>query len=150
MLIITKKRYKKQHVIGGSGIFDTVVNLIKRVFTSGAAKAVGLSVAKQAGRHLVDKMMNPAVVALPAVAVPSVVAEPPAVPAAVAAVAAVPPAVLSQKSRDDLTRMLYQPTNINNLMQGSGVVAIQDLVKRLRQRQRSSAVGAVGTGMKIV
>ena len=39
MLITTKKRYLKKHVIGGAGIFDTIANLFKRVTGSTAAKA---------------------------------------------------------------------------------------------------------------
>ena len=61
MLIVTKRRYKKQHVIGGSGIFDTVVNFFKRLLTSKPAKAVALSIAKQAGKHVADKILTPSV-----------------------------------------------------------------------------------------
>ena len=45
MLIPTKRRCKKKHVIGGSGIFDT---LLKRITESTAAKAIAKSVAKTA------------------------------------------------------------------------------------------------------
>jgi hypothetical protein len=40
MLITTKRRYVKKHVIGGAGIFDTIVNLFKQVTGSTAAKAI--------------------------------------------------------------------------------------------------------------
>jgi len=67
MLIVTKRRYKKQHVIGGSGIFDSVVNFVKRIFTSNVAKEIGKKVVTQAGKtvaihagkKLIDKLMAP-------------------------------------------------------------------------------------------
>ena len=116
MLIVTKKRYKKQHVIGGSGIFDTIINFAKRLFTSGAAKsaasALASSAAKQAGKHIVDRMLQ----AAPAVPV----AEPTFQPA---------PA-LTQKSKEDLTNLIHRPaTNLNNLMMSGSAIKIQDLVK---------------------
>ena len=113
MLIVTKRRYKKQHVIGGSGIFDTVVNFFKRLLTSNPAKAVALSIAKQAGKHVADKILTPA---------PQLVPAPQSVPS-------VP--VMTQKAKDDLTKLIASnDININNLMQGNGI-AIQDLVRRL-------------------
>ena len=64
MLVVKQKRYKKQHVIGGSGIFDTVINFAKKLVSSGAAKsaasALASSAAKQAGKHLADKVLLPA------------------------------------------------------------------------------------------
>ena len=62
MLIVTKRRYKKQHVIGGSGIFDTVVGFFKNLFKSNAAKKIATnlasSAAKQAGKHLANKILE--------------------------------------------------------------------------------------------
>lgn len=40
MLITTKSRYIKKHIIGGAGIFDTIANIFKRVTGSTAAKAI--------------------------------------------------------------------------------------------------------------
>ena len=40
MLITTKRRFIKKHVIGGAGIFDTVAKIFKRVTGSTAAKAI--------------------------------------------------------------------------------------------------------------
>ena len=113
MLIVTKRRYKKQHVIGGSGIFDTVVGFFKNLFTSNAAKKIATnlasSVAKQAGKHLANKIL-----------------ETPA------------PPTITQTSRDNLTRMINDAVppvgiapNINNLMMHGNGIAIQDLVKRM-------------------
>jgi len=119
MLIVTKRRYKKQHVIGGSGIFDTVVNFFKRLLTSNPAKAVALSIAKQAGKHVADRILTPAPQAVPS---PQLVPAPQSVPS-------VP--VMTQKAKDDLTKLIASnDININNLMQGNGI-AIQDLVRRL-------------------
>ena len=127
MLIVTKRRYKKQHVIGGSGIFDTVVGFFKNLFKSNAAKKIATnlasSAAKQAGKHLANKIL-----------------ETPA------------PLTITQTSRDNLTRMINDAAppvgiasaapNINNLMMHGNGTAIQDLVKRMN--------AASGKGMKIV
>ena len=134
MLIVTKRRYKKQHVIGGSGIFDTVVGFFKNLFKSNAAKKIATnlasSAAKQAGKHLANKIL-----------------ETPA------------PPTITQTSRDSLSRMINDAVpsvgiasppvgiasaapNINNLMMHGNGIAIQDLVKRMN--------AASGKGMKIV
>jgi hypothetical protein len=127
MLIVAKRKYKRQHVVGGSGIFDTVVNFAKKLFSSGAAKALTSSAAKQVGKHIVNKMLATR-------------------PTAETTAAAAAAPTMTQESRGDLTRLIYQgdnaatAANINNLMmRGSGVVAIQDLVKRLN-----------GSGMKVI
>ena len=125
MLIVTKRRYKKQHVIGGSGIFDTVVNFFKRLITSKPAKAVAVSIAKQAGKHVADKILTKP---LP---VSQLAQAPQLSPASQLA--------MTQKARDDLAKLLANSeVNINNLVQGNGI-AIQDLVKRLN-----------GSGIKII
>ena len=116
MLIVTKKRYKKQHLIGGSGIFDTIINFAKRLFTSGAAKsaasALASSAAKQAGKHIVDRMLQ----AAPA----APVTEPTFQPAP----------TLTQKSKEDLANLLHRPaTNLNNLMMSGSAIKIQDLAR---------------------
>ena len=134
MLIVTKRRYKKQHVIGGSGIFDTVVGFFKNLFKSNAAKKIATnlasSAAKQAGKHLANKIL-----------------ETPA------------PPTNTQTSRDNLAQMINDAPspvgivsppvgiastapNINNLMMHGNGIAIQDLVKRMN--------AASGKGMKIV
>ena len=120
MLIVTKKRYKKQHVIGGSGIFDTIINFAKRLITSGAAKsaasALASSAAKQAGKHIVDRMLQ-AAPAAPAVPVtePSLRSEAP---------------TLTQKSKEDLASLIHRPaTNLNNLMMSGAAIKIQDLAR---------------------
>src|SRR5678815_1940662 len=61
MLIVIKRRYKKQHVIGGAGIFDTISGVFKRLFTSGVANRVAstaLSVGKDAARELGKKALE--------------------------------------------------------------------------------------------
>ena len=127
MLIVTKRRYKKQHVIGGSGIFDTVVGFFKNLFKSNAAKKIATnlasSAAKQAGKHLANKILE-----MPA------------------------PPTITQTSRDNLTRMINDAVppvgissaapNINNLMMHGNGIEIRDLVKRMN--------AASGKGMKIV
>jgi len=134
MLIITKRRYKKQHVIGGAGTFDFLTQL----FTSNAAKQiastavkaignkaidVGKTVTIDAGKRLVDKILTRREQAQP---------------------------VITQKTKDTLAKLISEAeasqnidtTNINKMLAGSGLssnaITIQDLVKRL------------GAGMKVV
>src|SRR5688572_11194820 len=55
MLLIVKRRYKKQHVIGGAGFFDSIVGLVKRLFAPDAAKRIAssaLSAGKDAAREV--------------------------------------------------------------------------------------------------
>src|SRR5688572_14424968 len=61
MLVVTKRRYKKQHVIGGAGILDTITGAFKRLFTSGVANRVAstaLSVGKDAAKELGKKALE--------------------------------------------------------------------------------------------
>src|SRR6218665_3014909 len=154
MLIVDKRRYKKQYVIGGAGIFDTVAGFFKKLFVSNAAKQiastalsagkdaakeigkkaldVGKTVAIDAGKRLIDKaaakIMKPAASTT----------------------------VLTQESRDVLNRLINDGArldntnnnNINNVMMGHGVnppvtkknaIRIQDLVRRVN-----------GGGLKVV
>src|SRR6218665_859069 len=104
MLIVAKKRKKKKSFIGGAGIFDTVAGFFKKLLVSNAAKQiastalsegkdaakkickkaldVGKTVAIDAGKRLIDKaadkIMKPTV----------------------------PTTVLTQESKDVLTRLI--------------------------------------------
>src|SRR6218665_1133140 len=153
MLIVAKRRYKKQYVIGGAGIFDRVAGFLKKLFVSNAAKQiastalsagkdaekeigkkaldVGKTVAIDAGKRLIDiataKIMKPTA----------------------------PTTVLTQESKDVLTSLINDGArldnnnnNINNVMMGHGVnqpvttknaIRTQDLVRRLN-----------GGGLKVV
>jgi hypothetical protein len=120
MLIPTKRRCKKKHVIGGAGIFDTLTNLLKRVTESTAAKAIA-SVAKtalgkkaiEAGKTVVKE------VGLKAIDVGKDVV----IAKAKALLDGRPKTMLTQKSKDTLASL------INN--SSGGAISIQDLVKRL-------------------
>ena len=70
MLLIQNRRFNKQYVIGGSGIFDSILNFLVKTFTSQAAKHAvkevgkaaldaGKTVAVDAGKKLIEKAMNP-------------------------------------------------------------------------------------------
>ena len=70
MLVVSNRRYKKQYVIGGSGIFDSILQFLIRTFTSQtvkeaakhvgkAALEAGKTVAVDAGKKLIDKEMQP-------------------------------------------------------------------------------------------
>jgi len=70
MLVVGNRRYKKQHVISGAGIFDSILQFLIRTFTSQTAKEAvkhvgkaaleaGKTVAVDAGKKLIDKAMQP-------------------------------------------------------------------------------------------
>ena len=42
-MIVTKHGFKKSYTYGGSGIFDTIADLLTRMFTSSAAKQIASS-----------------------------------------------------------------------------------------------------------
>ena len=124
-MIVSKHGFKKRYAYGGPGIFDTIANILTRIFTSSAAKQiassaldVGKSVAKEGakkaleagkstvvdvGKKLITKAFTP-------------------------------------KSKKILQKYT-QPTtqDINTLIDGSAI-EIQDLVKKLNS----------GAGIKIV
>ena len=80
-MIVPKHGFKIRYAYGGSGIFDTITNLLTRIFTSGAAKQiassaidvsksvakegakkapdVGKSTAVDVGKKLVKKALTP-------------------------------------------------------------------------------------------
>lgn len=131
MLIVNRRKYRKQYVVGGSGIFDTISGFFKRLVSSNAAKQlasralsaskdvakeigkkaidVGKSAATDAGKRLVDKVATK-------------LFTPPKKPD------------LTPESRAIIDRHFsvgVEP-NINNLMMGNGLknaVSIQDLVR---------------------
>ena len=60
-MIVPKHRFKKRYAYGGSGIFDTMVNFLTKMFTSSAAKQiassaldVGKSVAKEGAKKALE------------------------------------------------------------------------------------------------
>ena len=70
MLVVGNSGYKKQYVIGGSGIFDSILQFLIRTFTSQTAKEAakhvgkaaleaGKTVAVDAGKKVINKAMQP-------------------------------------------------------------------------------------------
>ena len=116
-MIIPKQGFTKRYVYGGSGIFDSITNLLMGIFTSNAAKQLassaldvgkivakegakkaleaGKSAATDVGKKLVQKALKP-------------------------------------KSKKILEKYTAQPQtqNINSLIAGSSI-EIQNLVKKL-------------------
>src|SRR6218665_1648561 len=153
MLIVAKRRYKKQYVIGGAGIFDTVAGFFKKLFGSNAAKQIA-STALSAGKDVAKEIGKKAVDVGKTVAID---AEKRLIDNAAAKIMkpTAPMTVLTQESKDVLTRLINDGArldnnnnNINNVMMGHGVnapvtaknaIRIQDLVRRLN-----------GGGLKVV
>src|SRR6218665_2227287 len=154
MLIVAKKRYKKQYVIGGAGIFDTVAGFFKKIFVSNAAKQI-TSTALSAGKDAAKKICKKALDVGKTVAID---AGKRLIDKAAAKIMkpTAPTTVVTQESKDVLTRLINDGAridnnnnnNINNVMMGHGVnapvttknaIRIQDLVRRLN-----------GGGLKVV
>ena len=119
-MLVTKHGFKKRYEYGGSGKFDTLANLLSRIFTSSAAKQiassaldVGKSVAKEGAKKALDVGKS----------------------AAVDVGKKLVNKALTSKSKKILQKYT-QPTtqcttqDINALIDGSAI-QIQDLVKKL-------------------
>ena len=124
-MIVNKHGFKKRYAYGGSGIFDTIANLLTRIFTSSAAKHiassaldVGKSVAKEGAKKALEVGKSTAVDVGKKLVTKA----------------------LTPKSKK-IFQKYTQPTtqDINTLIDGSAI-GIQDLVKKLN----------TGMGIKIV
>ena len=60
MLIVQKRRYKKKHVVGGSGFFDSVAKIFGKVTSSAVGKTVGNVAAKAASSEAVKNFVKSA------------------------------------------------------------------------------------------
>ena len=124
-MIVTKHGFKKRYAYGGSGIFDTITNLLARIFTSSAAKQiassaldVGKSVAKEGAKKALDVGKS----------------------AATDIGKKLVTKALTPKSKKILQKYTEPTTqDINTLIDGSAI-GIQDLVKKLN----------TGMGIKVV
>ena len=119
-MIVAKRGFKKRYAYGGSGIFDTIANLLTKIFTSSAAKQitsaaldVGKSVAKEGAKKALDVGKSAAVDVGKKLVVKALTPK-------------------SKKILQKYTTPTTQPAtqDINTLIDGSAV-EIQDLVKKL-------------------
>jgi hypothetical protein len=60
MLIVKNKRYVKKHVIGGSGFFDSISNLFKRLISSNASRRVVSNLSRAAASDIGKTAINAA------------------------------------------------------------------------------------------
>ena len=115
-MIVPKHGFKKRYAYGGSGIFDTMVNFLTRMFTSNAAKQiasssldVGKSVAKEGAKKALEAGKS----------------------AAVDVGKKLVTKALTPKSKKFLQKHTEPATqNISTLIDGSAI-EIQELVKKL-------------------
>ena len=160
MPLVTNRRYKKEYVIGGAGIFSTVTDFFKKLAASNAAKAFSSRLASaaqtqlgktaiEAGKSAAAQIGMKAIESAKDVAVAKVkqLIDNRTARALIPEVGE-PSPVITQKTKDILARLVNTDsaamgvTNLNKLLAGSGVssgraIAIQDLVRRLN-----------GSGMK--
>ena len=116
-MIVPKHGFKRRYAYGGSGILDTVVNFLTRMFTSNAAKQiassaldVGKSVAKEGAKKALEVGKS----------------------AAVDVGKKLVHKALTPKSKKNLQKHVTPPQtrDINTLIDGSAI-EIQELVKKL-------------------
>ena len=128
-MIVVKHGFKKRYAYGYSGIFDTIANLLTRIFTSRAAKQiassaldVGKSVAKEGAKKALEVGKSTAVDMGKKLVTRALTPK-------------------SKKILQKYTEPTTQSTmrDINTLIDGSAV-EIQDLVKKLN----------TGMGIKVV
>ena len=128
-MIVPRHGFKKRYAYGGSGIFDTITNLLMRMFTSSAAKQiassaldVGKSVAKEGAKKALEAGKSAAVDVGKKLVTKALTPKP-------------------KKILQKYTEASPQSTtqDINTLIDGSAI-AIQDLVKKLNS----------GSGIKVV
>ena len=160
MLIVTKRRYTRKHVIGGAGILDTITGAFKRLFTSGVANrtastalSMGKDVAKELGKKALDVGQATAVEVgkrlidkTAAKLLASPVLAPPAQKVLPAST------TLTRENAAILARLFpngssSSETNINNILAGDGLgssnaVSIRDLVRQLNNNKN-------GAGLKL-
>ena len=134
MPIVNRRSYRKQYVIGGSGIFDTISGFFKRLVTSNAAKQLAtraLSASKDVAREIGKKAID--VGKTTAIDVGKRGVEKLATKLLASPKKNIIP--VTQESRDIIDRLSSvgaNPENINNLMMGNGLknaISIQDLVR---------------------
>ena len=124
-MLVPKHGFKKRYAYGGSGILDTIANLLTRIFTSSAAKQiasstldVGKSVAKEEAKKALEVGKSTAVDVGKKLVTKA----------------------LTPKSKKILQKYT-QPTtqDFNTLIDGSAV-EIQGLVKKLNSGMRIKVV----------
>ena len=125
-MIVPKHGFKKRYTYGGSGIFDTMVNFLTRMFTSSAAKQIA-SYALDVGKNIAKEGAKKALEAGKS--------------AAVDVGKKLVEKVLTPKSKKILQKYTTPPQtrDISTLIDGSAI-EIQELVKKLND----------GSGIKLV
>ena len=125
-MIVPKHGFKKRYAYGGSGIFDTMVNFLTRMFTSSAAKQIA-SYALDVGKNIAKEGAKKALEAGKS--------------AAVDVGKKLVEKALTPKSKKILQKYTTPPQtrDISTLIDGSAI-EIQELVKKLND----------GSGIKLV
>ena len=128
MLRINNRGFKKIYVYGGSGIFDTVARAATRLFTSDATKRIATQIAQkaaaEAGKKLTEKVFASK--------------KPTLTPKSLEVLnkhLTSSTERLAPKSQDILKKYttLNGELNLNALIDGSGVIRIEDYVRNLRK-----------------
>jgi len=142
MLIVTKRRYTRKHVIGGAGILDTITGAFKRLVTSGVANraastalSIGKDVAKELGKKALDVGQATAVEAgkrLIDKAAAKLLASP----------VLAPPATTTPLTRENAAILARLIPNGGGLGSAANAVSIRDLARHLNNSKN-------GAGLKL-
>ena len=132
MLRINNRGFKKIYVYGGSGIFDTVARAATRLFTSDATKRIATRLAQKAAAEAGKKLAQKTVEKVFASKKPTLT------PKSLEVLNKhLTPSTerLAPKSQDILKKYtnLKEELNLNALIDGSGVIRIEDYVRNLRK-----------------
>ena len=159
MLITTKRRYIKKHVIGGAGIFDTVANFLKRMAGSTAAKALASKLSSAAQTEIGKKAIEAGKSAVKEIGFKAIDVGKDIVVKKVKDFidkAAPKTSSTTQKAENTIASLINMyskneatTNNSNTLLAGSGVranaranaISIQELVKRLNASDPNTGSG---------
>ena len=120
-MLQTKRGYRRKYVYGGKGLLDTLTGLLGRAFTSSAAKTLGQKAVSAATSAAVKGMEKGAAKAVDHVVEKiSTKRQPKSRP--IQDFVAQPSKEMSSQQR----------SRLNNLLSGSGIATVRDVVKRYR------------------
>ena len=138
MILVDKRRYVRKYIVGGGGIFDTVINVIRKIagspITGAIAKSLAKSVASAAGKKLVESVASPE---------NYTVQTPPAPQISIQQAIKANSPIVAQKAQD-LVAKYTAPTKGAPATSGTGnnIVSVKEFIKL--------APSKVGSGLKII
>ena len=143
-MIERNNKFVRIRVIGGSRIFDSIMNILKKPIVSKLLASAGKSAASALGERLVNRMIAPAILPPQPVALPQTLppvlqqALPPALPMVAPATAVTQqPQVVSSRAQELISKYSARQSGTGLTMRatpkvsqgGAGAITIQEYVK---------------------